>query len=147
VNTRDDNSYLQSLSLLLLTPVKRACEEQVDGTLGKGPVEWMAHYENHRICITEGKKDNVTQGMYRNLAQLAAAGEGRGQKRSFCVDLPFYGVATTYREWIILRLDPSKTRTEDSGAIRLGTFIVDDRNDLKGGGGRAEDCRSDRRTF
>ena len=116
-----------------IAEVKLACEEQVDGSLGKGPVDWMAHYANHRICITEGKKDNVAQGLNQNLAQLTAAGEGRGQKRSFCVDLPFYGIATTYREWIILRLEPSATRKKDSGAIRLRTFIIDDENDLKGG--------------
>ena len=71
--------------------------------------------------------------IYQNLAQLTAAGEGRGQKRSFCGDLPFYGIATTYREWVILRLEPSATRKKDSGAIWLRTFIIDDENDLKGG--------------
>lgn len=112
-----------------IAEVKLACEEQVVGSLGKGPVDWMAHYANHRICITEGKEDNVAQGLYQNLAQLTAAGEGRGRKRSFCVDLPFYGIATTYREWIILRLEPSATRKKDSGVFRLRTFIIDDGND------------------
>lgn len=75
---------------------------------------------------------NVTQGLYQNLAQLAAVGEGRGQKRAFSADLPFYGIATTYREWIILRLDAS-TVQDDRAAVRLRTIIIDDANDLKGG--------------
>ncbi|CAB9527308.1 hypothetical protein SEMRO_1975_G308780.1 [Seminavis robusta] len=100
--------------------VKLACEEEINGSIGKGPVDWTAHYENHRICITEGKKDNITQGLYQNLAQLTAAGEVRRQKRSFCVDLPLYGIATTYREWIILCLDPAAA--ESRAGIRLPTL-------------------------
>ena len=91
----------------------------VEGSAGKGPVDWVAHYQNHKICITEGKKDNVTQGLYQNLAQLAAAGEGRGKKRIFCVDLPLYGIATTYTEWIFLRLDPPPSNDgQERSAVR-----------------------------
>jgi hypothetical protein len=103
--------------------VKLACEEQVDGSAGKGPVDWIVHSLNHRICITEGKKDNITQGLYQNLAQLTAAGEGRGEKRAFRVDLPLYGIATTYAEWIFIRLDPSSTG-QDRRAMRLRTMGV-----------------------
>lgn len=110
--------------------VKMACEEQVQGSLGYGPVDWMILYQTHRICITEGKKDSVAQGLHQNLAQLAAAGEGRGKKRQFCVNLPLYGVATTYREWVFLRLDPAKSRSEMDGAIRLPTYGIDDTFDL-----------------
>ena len=103
--------------------VKLACEEQVEGSAGKGPVDWIVHYLNHRICITEGKKDNISQGLYQNLAQLTAAGEGRGKKRAFRVDLPLFGIATTYTEWIFLRLDPSSTKQERR-AVRLGTMGI-----------------------
>ena len=103
--------------------VKLACEEQVEGSVGKGPVDWVAHYQNHRICITEGKKDNITQGLYQNLAQLAAAGEGRGEKRVFSVDLPIYGIATTYTEWIFVRLDPLLEGTTRH-ALRLPTMQI-----------------------
>ena len=108
---------------------KLACEEQVNGSIGKGPVDWTAHYKNHRICITEGKKDNITQGLYQNLAQLTAAGEDRVQKRSFCVDLPLYGIATTHREWIILRLDPAAA--ESRAGIRLPTLSINERKHLR----------------
>lgn len=108
-----------------ISGVKLACEEQVEGSAGKGPVDWVAHYQNHRICITEGKKDNITRGLYQNLAQLTAAGEGRGKKRLFCVDLPLYGIATTYTEWIFLRLDPPPANDgQERSAIRLETMIV-----------------------
>ena len=120
-----------------IAEVKMACEETVNGSLGYGPVDWMAHCQNHRICITEGKKDNATQGLHQNLAQLAAAAEGRGQKRQFCVDLPLYGVATTYREWIFLRLDPKNARTKEDGAIRLPTYTIDDLFGLEKGVQRA----------
>ncbi|KAL3903206.1 MAG: hypothetical protein SGILL_010533, partial [Bacillariaceae sp.] len=72
-----------------------------------------------------------------NLAQLTAAAEGRGQKREFCVDFPVYGVATTYREWIFLRLDGENTRTKEAGAIRLPTYTIDDLFDLSKGVQRA----------
>lgn len=109
----------------LITGVKLACEEMVEGSTGKGPVDWVAHYQNHRIYITEGKKDNITQGLYQNLAQLTAAGEGRGSKRQFCVDLPLYGVATTYREWIFLRLDPLPLEGKEiRAAVRLDTMVI-----------------------
>jgi len=106
-----------------ISGVKLACEEQIEGSVGKGPVDWVAHYQNHRICITEGKKDNITQGLYQNLAQLAAAGEGRGEKRVFSVDLPIYGIATTYTEWIFVRLDPVSEGTIRH-AVRLPTMQI-----------------------
>jgi len=110
----------------LISGVKLACEEHVEGSAGKDPVDWVAHYQNHRICITkEGKKDNITQGLYQNLAQLTASGEGRGNKRLFCVDLPLYGIATTYTEWIFLRLEPPPTNDKQArSAVRLDTMIV-----------------------
>ena len=112
--------------------VKLACEEQVDGSAGKGPVDWMAHYHNHRICITEGKKDNISSGLYQNLAQLAAASEGRGMKRAFCVDLPLFGIATTYTEWIFLRLDPpTKLDGANRSAVRLPTEYINCARNLK----------------
>jgi hypothetical protein len=115
-----------------LAGVKLACEEQVDGSKGKGPVDWMAHYQNHRICITEGKKDNISGGLYQNLAQLAAASEGRGTKRAFCIDLPLFGIATTYTEWIFLRLDPTiKTDGEQRSAVRLPTYVINYGRNLK----------------
>ena len=106
-----------------ISDVKLACEEKIDGSAGKGPVDWVAHYANHRICITEGKKDNLTQGLYQNLAQLAAAGEGRGQKRAFHVDLPMYGIATTYSNWVFTCLDPA-SKGVDRTAVRLNTLPV-----------------------
>ena len=109
--------------------VKLACEEELNGSIGKGPVDWTVQYENHRICITEGKRDNITEGLYQNLAQLTAVGEGRGQKHSFWVDSPLYGIATTYREWIILRLDPAAA--ESRAGIRLPTLFINERKHLR----------------
>ena len=106
-----------------ISGVKLACEEQLEGSVGKGPVDWVGHYQNHRIYIAEGKKDNITQGLYQNLAQLAAAGEGRGEKRVFSVDLPIYGIATTYTEWIFVRLDPLSEGTTRH-AVRLPTMQI-----------------------
>lgn len=112
--------------------VKLTCEEQINGSSGKGPVDWMAHYQNHRICITEGKKDNISGGLYQNLAQLAAASEGRGTKRSFCADLPLFGIATTYTEWIFLRLEPRNSGASDRSAVRLPTDYINVKRNLKG---------------
>eukprot|EP00978_Attheya_sp_CCMP212_P046264 scaffold380892_cov57-Attheya_sp.AAC.3 len=39
----------------------------------------MAHYDGHGICITEGKKDNITGGLYHNLALLWHKEEVQGR--------------------------------------------------------------------
>lgn len=106
-----------------ISGVKLAFEEQVEGSVGEGPVVWVAHCQNHRTCITEGKKDNIAQGLHQNLAQLAAAGEGRGEKQVFSVDLPICGIATTHTEWIFVRLDPLLEGTTRQ-AFRLPTVQI-----------------------
>lgn len=94
--------------------VKLACEEQLEGSKGKGPVDWVVKFHQFNILITEGKKDNLDKGVYQNLAQLTAASETR--KRPCPVDIPMFGVATTYSGWVFLRLDPPPT---DDRSARL----------------------------
>ena len=84
--------------------VKLAVEKNIQGRLGNGPVDWVARYESYRICITEGKKDNLSNGMIQNIAQLAATREDRNPKRKFSPSIPSYGIATTYHEWVFLKL-------------------------------------------
>lgn len=108
--------------------VKLACEELVKGSLAKGPVDWMAHYQDHGICITEGKKDQIATGIAQNLAQLTALGEKLGTKRVFEAELPLYGVATTYIEWIFIRLSPPGEARE---AVRLPTKYATDKQQIK----------------
>jgi hypothetical protein len=115
-----------SAILVLAAPkagVQLACEEFVEGSRAKGPVDWMAHYEERSICITEGKKDNIAAGLYQNLAQLTALGEKCGTKRRYQVDLPLFGVATTYREWIFTRLSPPGANRD---AARLKKMFATD---------------------
>lgn len=104
--------FISSVLCLAATTagVKLACEEKIEGSLGNGPVDWVAHYSNYRICITEGKKDNLSHGVVQNIAQLAAASENLGKKRKFDHTMPLYGIATTYTEWVFLSLslDPNK---------------------------------------
>lgn len=50
----------------MIAGLKMACEEQVQGSLGYGPADWMILYQTHRIYITEGKKDSVAQGLHQN---------------------------------------------------------------------------------
>jgi len=87
-----------------LAGVKLAVEENVEGRLGNGPVDWVALYRSFRICITEGKKDNLSNGVGQNIAQLAATREDRNPKRKFSPTIPSYGIATTYHEWVFLKL-------------------------------------------
>ena len=108
--------------------VKLACEEEVEGTRAKGPVDWMAHYERHGICITEGKKDNISGGIGQNVAQLTALGEKRGSKRDYQVDLPLFGVATTYIEWVFIRLSPAGDTRQ---AVRLPTMYATSNEQVK----------------
>lgn len=99
--------------------VKLACEQEVEGTRAKGPVDWMAHYKRHGICITEGKKDNISGGIAQNIAQLTALGEKRGTKRAYRVDLPLFGVATTYYEWVFIRLSSTGDVTREAVSLPI----------------------------
>lgn len=71
--------------------------------------------------ITEGKKDNISGGIGQNIAQLTALGEKRGTKRTYQVDLPLFGVATTYIEWVFIRLSPAGYARQ---AVRLPTMFA-----------------------
>jgi len=81
-----------------------AVEEQVEGRLGQGPIDWVALYQSYRICITEGKRDALADGVIQNIAQLAAAREDKNPKRKCSPEIPSYGIATTYHEWVFLKL-------------------------------------------
>eukprot|EP00978_Attheya_sp_CCMP212_P003005 scaffold6150_cov51-Attheya_sp.AAC.1 len=122
--------FISSILVLAATKagVKLACEEMVEGSGAKGPVDWIAHYQDHGICITEGKNDQIATGIAQNLAQLTALGEKRGTKRDFKADLPLYGVATTYIEWIFIRLSPPGEARE---AVRLPTKYATDKHQIK----------------
>lgn len=104
--------------------------EQLDGSAGRGSLDWMTHYRNHRMCIITEATD-ISKALIQNLAQLAAAGEGRGTKRAFCDESPLFGIATTYTEWIFLRLDASSSPGSRS-AVRLPTMYINVKSHLKG---------------
>ena len=107
-----------------LAGVKLACEEKIEGSLGNGPVDWVALYQEYRFCITEGKKDNLSHGVTQNLAQLAAVGEGCSRKRKFTIELPLYGIATTYKEWAFIKLVQSEPRQ----AVRIPNKDISESN-------------------
>ena len=90
----------------------------VEGSRAQGPVDWMAHCDEHGlgICIiAEGKNDKLAAGLYQSLAQLTAV-----------YHRPLFGVATTYRECIFTRLTPSPGANHE--AVRLPTVLAPDGN-------------------
>ena len=87
-----------------IAKVQLGVEEPIAGRLGHGPVDWVALYKSYRICITEGKRDDLTKGVVQNIAQMAATGEDKNPKRKFSPSIPMYGIATTYTEWVFLKL-------------------------------------------
>lgn len=87
-----------------IAEVQLGVEELIAGRLGHGQVDWVALYKSYRICITEGKKDDLTKGVVQNIAQMAATGEDKSPKRRFSPSIPTYGIATTYTEWVFLKL-------------------------------------------
>ena len=87
-----------------IAKVQLGVEEPIAGRLGHGPVDWVALYKSYRICITEGKRDDLTKGVVQNIAQMAATGEDKSPKRKFSPSIPMYGIATTYTEWVFLKL-------------------------------------------
>eukprot|EP00978_Attheya_sp_CCMP212_P005317 scaffold11872_cov53-Attheya_sp.AAC.1 len=87
-----------------LAGVNLAVKENVEGQLAEGPVDWVALYQSYWICITEGKKDNLSNGVVQNIAQLAATRECRNPMRKFSPSIPSYGIATMYHKWVFLKL-------------------------------------------
>jgi hypothetical protein len=106
--------------------MKLTVEELVVGSLGRGPVDWVALFEGFRICITEGKKDNLTHGQIQNIAQLAASRENAAaNKRKFVATIPTYGIATTYLEWTFFKLTDNPRQLLRSTA---DTISIDQHN-------------------
>ena len=105
--------FISSVLLLAanIAKVHLCVEEQVAGRLGHGPVDWVALYNSYRIFITEGKKDDLTKGVIQNIAQMVAAVEDRNPKRKSSPSIPMYGIATTYTEWVFLKLTSGEPRT------------------------------------
>ncbi len=122
---REFISAVLVLAATLVGNVKLAVEELVVGSLGKGPVDWVALFEGFRICITEGKKDNLTQGQIQNIAQLAASREHASGKRKFVATIPTYGIATTYLEWTFFKLTDGPRQLFRSSA---DTISIDQHN-------------------
>ena len=100
-------------AVILADFCKLVAEKQITGTLGNGPVDYVAEYCKFGVLLTEAKKEKPQLGVVQNLVQIAASREMfRGQVagckrfRDFADDtqnLPSSGIVSTGAEWIFSR--------------------------------------------
>lgn len=63
--------------------VKIYPEEQVIGTHGKGPVDWIIKIGNIIICVTEAKRNDISWGIGQSTVQAHASMQLNTKKRTF----------------------------------------------------------------
>lgn len=97
--------------------LKLSCEQNIEGELGNGPVDYVISFRSINIVLTEAKKEKIELGVIQNIAQQVANREqfarnltrSCGMKRKYddvlseVVRFPSYGIVTTGDEWFFLR--------------------------------------------
>lgn len=100
--------------------LKINCEQNIEGELGKGPVDYVISYKSINIVVTETtetKKHTMELGMAQIIAQQVANREERarkmskmpGMKRKYddilsdIVTVPAYGIVTTGDQWLFFQ--------------------------------------------
>ncbi len=69
------NAVLMSVIQCFPTALHLSVEQQMQGSLGRGPVDYLLTYNDYNIVVTEAKKDDIAGGIAQNVAQLKAASE------------------------------------------------------------------------
>jgi len=83
-------------------------QRRIDGSIGKGPVDYTIEYKGKVICVTEGKVTEFVQGISMNLAQLNSAAEENTRNRKLPEDTDeqereaLYGIVSTGDVWRFL---------------------------------------------
>jgi hypothetical protein len=93
-------------------------EHLLQGSLGRGPVDYLLKYRNYNIIVTEAKKDDIDGGIAQNVAQLKAASEVSAIKLMISFnfiqdnirykrkrDAEIYGIVTDSVHWVFLKLN------------------------------------------
>ena len=97
--------------------LKLICEQNIEGTRGNGPVDYVISFKSINIVLTEAKKEKVDVGVAQNIAQQVANREQLarklfnvvGMKRNYddllseISEVPTYGIITTGDEWLFTR--------------------------------------------
>ncbi|PKY42616.1 hypothetical protein RhiirA4_540534 [Rhizophagus irregularis] len=88
--------------------VKIYPEEQVTGTHGKGPVDWIIKIGNIIICVTEAKRNDISWGIGQSTVQAHASMQLNTKKRTFTDanldEDDMYCIISTGVEWVITRV-------------------------------------------
>jgi hypothetical protein len=93
-------------------------EKAVEDARFNGDVDYLFSFNDIVICVTEGKKDQLDNGIAQNIAQLASIRANRKSK-SDEISLPgTFGIATTFVEWVFIKY-------EDERVVRSTSFVVD----------------------
>jgi hypothetical protein len=93
--------------------VSMSAEKNVEGSLGKGPVDWVMMFKKFMVCLVEAKRDDLDKGMAQNIAQIVASREvfiasKYGKKRSreeisVLDNIASSGLVTCGDKWIFTR--------------------------------------------
>ncbi len=101
-------------------------EQMLQGSLGRGPVDYLLKYRNYNIIVTAAMKDDIDGGIAQNVAQLKAASEVSAIKLMIYFNLiqdnirckrkrdaEVYGIVTDSVHWgvhwVFLKLNGSVT--------------------------------------
>lgn len=113
--------------------VSMAVECNVESPLANGPVDYLFTCEDQCICVTEGKYNNLDDGVSQNIAQLSAVRYDNNRRKrkhdetrmDVEEDAGFYfGIATTYLSWQFTELRNKKVRV--SPWVSIGSANMQD---------------------
>ena len=84
-----------------------------------GHFEFMLKRNNKRICIVQAKKDDMEQGMVKDLVGMEVASDLDGLDA-------VYGIVTNYVEWIFLKSQNDKIEKDmDTLTFELGVATLE----------------------
>lgn len=96
-------------------------EKTVEDARFNGDIDYLFSFNDIIICVTEGKKDQLDNGIAQNIAQLSSVRANRKRKIDEISFPATFGIATTFVEWVFIKY-------EDERVVRSTNFVVDPAN-------------------
>lgn len=97
--------------------IKMRVEKTIESPDLTGDVDYVFTFNNVVICVTEGKKDNLDAGIAQNIAQVCALRSTRKRTHEEISRCAYYGIATTFIEWVFIEMEDGKIRRSDMTVV------------------------------